>query len=131
FLSQGFKVALIGHMGVEETDNTGYVEVDYSGCIDLRDKLSIKELICLLKHSEYLFSNDSAPIHIAASGNAFIGFIASCKHPDYITHYRNGIFGYKTKNFGLDGPWNYVDTSPIQKEKIEIKELQNGLMEKI
>lgn len=132
FKNAGFTVVLIGKESQEgASGNVGFVDVNPEGCIDLRNKLSMHDLITLLKNSKYLFSNDSAPIHIAASGDAFIGFVASCKHPDYITHWRKGQFGYKTKNFGRDGIWNHIDYSPVKDSEVKAEELPSGLMEKI
>ncbi|MBK8202413.1 MAG: hypothetical protein IPK68_08925 [Bdellovibrionales bacterium] len=128
FKKADFEVILIGK-NVDE--NVGYVEISGEGCIDLRDKLLLSDLIALLKGCEFLFSNDSSPMHIAAAGNAFIGFVASCKHPDYITHWRNGQFGHKMKNFGRDGLWNYIDHSPVQECEVKAEELPSGLMDKI
>lgn len=128
FKKSGFEVVLVGKT-VDE--NVGYVHVSGEGCIDLRDKLLLTDLIALLKGCEFLFSNDSSPIHIAAAGNAFIGFVASCKHPDFITHWRNGQFGHKMKNFGRDGLWNHVDHSPVQNCEVKAEELPEGLIERL
>jgi hypothetical protein len=127
FLREGFKVVLIG----KDQGETGYVNVDPRGCIDLRDRLDVKDLICALKWAKFVFSNDSSPIHIAAAGNAFIGFVATIKHPDFLTHWRQGQFGYKTKNFGLDGAWNHVDMSPVQLFDQKVDVLSQGLMDSI
>lgn len=128
FKKSGFEVVLIGK-NVDE--NVGYVPLSGDGCIDLRDKLPLSEMIALLKGCKFIFSNDSSPIHIAAAGDAFIGFVASCKHPDFITHWRKGLFGHKMKNFGRDGLWNYIDHSPVQDHEVKAEELPHGLMEKI
>lgn len=130
----GQKVAIIGQKGTTGVENTGYVDVLSEGCIDYRDRLSITDLVAVLKHAKFLLSNDSSPIHIAAAGDAFIGFVASCKHPDYITHWRKGLFGWNSKNFGLDGSWNHLDNNPAQSEngeEITVEELPPGLMDKI
>lgn len=128
FIRAGFVVALIGK-NVDE--NVGFVPVDALECIDLRDQLSIQDFLCLLKNSKFVFSNDSSPIHAAAAGDAFIGFVATLKHPDFLMHWRNGVFGYKTKNFGLDGAWNHVNQCAIQETEVKIEVLPDGLMEKI
>ncbi len=128
FKLAGFKIVLIGH---EVDKNVGFVDVNPEGCIDLRNRLTIPEFVTVLKGCRYLFSNDSSPIHAAAAGDAFIGMVASCKHPDFITHWRKGQFGYKTKNFGLDGIWNHIDYSPAQTENIEAEQLPGGLMDRI
>jgi hypothetical protein len=118
-------------VGASVKGDVGFVDVDPAGCIDLRDRLSIPEFIELLKGCKLLLSNDSSPIHAAAAGDAFIGMIATCKHPDFITHWRQGKFGYKTKNFGLDGAWNYDNYSPAQEEGSFCDNLPAGVMEKI
>lgn len=120
----GFTPVLIGQT-VDQ--NTGYVNVNPEGCIDTRDKLSIRDLISLLKRCKYVLSNDSAAIHIAAAGDAHIAFIASCKHPDYITHWRKGVFGWNTKNLGRDGIWNHIDFNPSQETAVEVEQLPPGL----
>lgn len=123
-----FRVVLIGH---EVDAETGFVNVSPTDCIDLRNRLSIREFIAILKNARFVLSNDSAPIHAAASGDAFICFVASVKHPDLITHWRNGVFGYKMRNLGLDGPWNHLDYSPAQPEGLELRVLPTGLMERV
>lgn len=131
---RSFDIILIGKDGSTTAENTGYVDVDSSGCIDTRDKLNLKQLVGLLKSSKYVLTNDSSPIHIAASGDAFIGFVASCKHPDYIMHWRKGQWAYKMKNFGLDGAWNYWDNNPAQSDtgaEISVEKLPEGVLEKI
>jgi ADP-heptose:LPS heptosyltransferase len=124
----GIKVVLIGK---KVDENVGYVDVFSEGCIDTRDNLSIREWVYLLKNCKYLLTNDSSPIHAAAAGNAFIGYVATCKHPDYITHYRHGTFGWNMKNFGKDGIWNHIDHSPCQEQTVEVERLPDGLLEKI
>lgn len=124
FFAANFTPVIIGK---KVDENVGYVDVDVSNSIDLRDKLSMPELISLLQNCKYLFSNDSSPIHIASSSDAFIGYVASCKHPDYITHWRKGQFGHKTYNFGLDGIWNHLDYTPVQESSVEVEQLPKGL----
>lgn len=128
FQKKGFKVCLIG---AHVDENVGYVDVDPTDCIDLRDKLSIPEFVALLKNTGFLFSNDSSPIHAAAAGDAFIGFVASVKHPDYIKHWRKGQFGWNCKNFERDGAWNHIDHNPSQTKEVKIETLPDGLTEKL
>lgn len=128
---RGFIVALIGQTSSGGAENTGFVDTTNAECLDLRDRLSIEDLISLLKRAPFLLSNDSSPIHIAAAGDAFIGMIASCKHPDYITHWRRGVFGYKTKNFGRDGAWNHQDYSPAQEEEVTVEQLPIHVIDSI
>jgi len=126
FIDEGFIPVLIGH-NVDK--NVGYVDVDPTGCIDTRDKLDIKDFIALLKNCKFLFSNDSSPIHAASAGNAYIGVVASCKHPDYILHWRHGQFSWNAKNYGKDGVWNHINFAPAQEEEVKVEELPSGLME--
>jgi len=130
---KGLRVILVGK---KVDENVGYVDVDSSDCLDLRDKLSIDELTYLLKRVKAVFTNDSAPLHIACSGKAFVGFIATCKHPDHLMHWRRNAFGkeefgHKMKNFGLDGAWNHVDSFPHQNKTVSLDKLPEGLMCKV
>ena len=128
FKVRGFKVVLIGK---EVDEKISYVKVNGEGCVDLRDNLSLQEFVWLLKNCKFLFSNDSSPIHAAAAGDAFIGMVSSIKHPDYLFHWRKGQFGYKTKNFGLDGAWNHVDCSPVQDKDLDLTNLIGVTWDKI
>lgn len=126
--ARGFTPVLIGK---DTDDNRGTVDVDTTGCLDLRNKTTIKEMIWLLQETRVLLTNDSSPMHIAASGDAWIGFVASCKHPDYIMHWRKGQWAWRMQNLGLDGIWNHIDYSPMQEDEVKVDELPEGLMEKI
>lgn len=128
----GLTPILVGKDGkMLHTENTGTVDVNADGCLDLRNRTSLKELVWLLKNARILLTNDSSPIHIAAAGKAHIGFIASCKHPDYITHWRNGQWGWRMQNLGHDGIWNYIDHYPAQEDEIRVDVLPEGLMERL
>jgi ADP-heptose:LPS heptosyltransferase len=130
--SAGLTPILIGKDGkMIHSENTGTVDVSNEGCIDLRNQTNLQELVWLLQNCNVLITNDSSPIHIAASGKAHIGFIASCKHPDYITHWRNGTWGWRMKNLGHDGIWNYTDHYPVQDDEIRVDVLPNGLMDRL
>lgn len=108
--SYDFVVVLIGKT---IAGGEGYVEVDPTGCIDLREKTTVSEAIWLLQNCQYLLSNDSSPIHMAASGRAHIGFCATVKAPEFITHYRNGgQFGWREQNFSLGGLWEKFSMCP-------------------
>lgn len=82
------------------------VDVDTEGCVDFRNKFSVMETVAILKKSRVLLTNDSAPLHMAASTNAWIGFVSMNKHPEYITHTRYGEFGWRMKSFELGGVWD-------------------------
>lgn len=117
-VSEGLTPVLLGKQVAE---SEGYVETISDGCIDLRDKTTLSECIWLLQRMCVLLSNDSSPIHMAATGNAFIGLVASVKRPDFIMHYRwtGGLncddswvikgkhleFAWRTKDFSKGGLW--------------------------
>ncbi len=91
-LKAGLKVALIGK---EVNDGHGYVQVDASGTIDFRDRLSLGGLIALIARAKMVITNDSVPVHIAGAFDNHIILIPSCKHPDRLMPYRNGVQYYK------------------------------------
>lgn len=109
-------------IGADTDDNRSTVAVETEGCLDLRNKLSVMETVALLHWAKVLLTNDSAPLHMAASGGgAWIGFVATCKHPDFIMHWRKGTWAWRMQNFGRDGIWNHVDYNPNAKETIEVE----------
>jgi hypothetical protein len=105
-------------IGADTDDNRGTVDVDTSGCIDLRNQLSVMQSVALLQAVPVLLTNDSAPLHMAASGDAAIGFIATCKHPDLITHWRAGKWAHKMQNFGRGGIWDVLDFCPNKDSEV-------------
>ncbi len=124
-LSRGAKPVLIG---ADTDDNRGTVDVDATGCIDLRGRLSVMESVALLQSVRVLLTNDSAPLHMAASGTAHIGYVATCKHPDYLTHWRNGQFGWRMKNFGKGGIWDVLDYCPNKENAITAENVGDELL---
>lgn len=107
-LSYGITPVLIG----KDVDSaTGTVNVDANHCIDLRNKTSMNDLVWLCQQTKVLISNDSSPIHIAASGDAWIGFVSTLKKGDYLKHFRHGEYGWRTKDFGLGGVWDLFPNS--------------------
>lgn len=106
-------------IGADADDNRGTVNVDATHCVDLRNKLSIMESIWVCQNTKVLLTNDSAPLHMAASGDAWIGYVATCKHPDMITHWRHGEWQWREKNFGKGGIWDVIDFCPNKKQKVE------------
>lgn len=132
-ISQGFTPVIIG---ADSDDNKTTVNVDTEGCIDMRNKLSINETVYLLQRSKVLLTNDSSPMHMAASrnpnddstGKNWIGFVATCKHPDYIMHWRSGQFGYREVNFGKGGMWEVVDDLPNKKEDVLVDKVSKSLL---
>lgn len=114
-ISCGLTPVLVGKTAHEDQ---GFVDTKNTGCIDLRDKTTLMETVWILKQLSVLICNDSSPLHMAVAGDAFIGFIASVKHPDMITHWRKGEWGWRMKNFGNGGLWEDYTVCPNTKEDI-------------
>lgn len=114
-LTRNIKPILIG---ADTDDNRGTVDVNTEGCLDLRNKLSIMESIWACQAAKVVITNDSSPLHMAASGNAWIGYIATCKHPDLITHWRKGQWQWREHNFGKGGIWEVLDYCPNKKHEV-------------
>lgn len=94
----------------------GTVDVDARITIDLRGKLSIQETCWLLQRIP-LITNDSAPMHMAASGSQKIAFLATARKSDYIAHWRKNEHGtnewmYNMKDFARGGIWQHLDHTP-------------------
>lgn len=124
-------------IGAETDDNRGTVNVESSFCIDLRGKTSILETVELLqRYTDVLLTNDSSPLHMAASsspddpttGNAWIGFIATCKHPDYIQHWRKGQWAWRMQNHGLSGIWDVLDFCPNKENEIKVDQIEESML---
>lgn len=124
-ISRGGTPVLIG---ADTDDNRGTVDVDTKGSIDLRNKLSINDSIWLLQRAKVLLTNDSSPLHMAVTGDAWIGFIATCKHPDYIMHWRKGQWGYRQKNFGLGGIWDIVNNNPNAVDEVTAEFVEESVL---
>jgi ADP-heptose:LPS heptosyltransferase len=116
----GCDVAIVGK---HVTNGHGTVDVAIpKGCTDLRNQLSVKGLVGLLQDAQVVLTNDSGPLHVAASGNAEILFMAGSKGPDYLTHWRGGQFGQGMKNLNPNGLWSTLDTDPIRPEALDMSQ---------
>lgn len=124
-LNKGLVPVLIGS---DYDKNRTTVDVDTNYCIDMRNKLSIMESISLLKQSKVLVTNDSAPLHMAVDSECNIGFVATCKHQDYLYHYRRGQFGYKMKNFSSGGMWEMLNTCPATFEPVNVDQVEEKIL---
>lgn len=107
-------------IGADADDNRSTVDVDTTDCLDLRNKTSLQESIWLCQKAKVVLTNDSSPLHMAATGDAFIGYVATCKHPDYITHWRNGKWSWRMENLGLGGVWDTMSFCPNVTEEIKV-----------
>lgn len=107
-------------IGKDMDDARGTVDVTTDGCVDLRNKLDLNGMTYLLQNCQVILTNDSSPLHIGASGPAYIGYVATCKHPDYLTHWRNNTWGWRMKNFGRGGIWDDLNHLPNRSEEVTV-----------
>lgn len=117
-------------VGKDVVDIRGTVEVNTEGCIDLRNQLKVMETIALMQSAKVVLTNDSSPLHMAASGDAWIGFMATAKRSDLITHWRGprNEFGYKMKNFSLGGAWEIFDFCPNKTKEVTVNDVGEKLL---
>lgn len=124
----GVTPVLIGANTKVAGGNQGTVDVNAHNAVDLRNKLSVMESVALLQAGKVLITNDSSPLHMAVSGDAQILYIATCKHPDYITHWRRGVWGYRMKNMGLGGIWDHQDYLPNKTSRIDVDKVPEEML---
>ena len=83
-------------------------------------------------------TNDSAPLHLAAStdpndydgtGNAWILLIATCKHHDYITHFRKGVWQWREIPCNKGGIWDITGFIPNKTKDVVINEVDPKVLE--
>lgn len=115
-------------IGANADDNRGTVDVDTTGCLDYRNKLSLAETTWVLQNARVLLTNDSAPLHMAASGDAYIGYVATIKHPDMITHWRKGKWQWREQNFGRGGIWDIIDFCPNKEQQLDVEKVPEELL---
>jgi hypothetical protein len=96
-IKKGKRPVLIGSQ-TAITDR-GVVELDGHGCLNLIGQLSLLETTAVLHRAHCLLTNDSAPLHMASSGNAFIGFLSTANDGEHIKHWRQGTFGWRMQDF--------------------------------
>lgn len=116
-VSAGLTPVLIGK-DVDPSVGVVDVKIDERG-IDLRNRCSLNDTLWLCKNSASMICSDSAPLHMAAPGDAWIAFVATAKHPDYIMHWRKGGWAWRMKNFGKGGIWNVIDYCPNKQNTVE------------
>lgn len=112
-IRKSYTPVLIGGAVSNDPDKQGTVDVDTTGCVDLRTKLSIAQSAWLLNQSNIVLTNDSFPLHLATTGKAHIGFFATAKEDEWLYHWRetdeNKIgFGWRMKNLALGGAYERV-----------------------
>lgn len=124
--SLGFRPVLIGK---ESHALVGNLPVDATGCLDLRDQLSIMETVACLQRASVLLTNDSSPLHMAASGDATIGYLSTVKHPDLLKHWRNGICGWRMESFTSGGMWQLIDMCPNSSIHIKLDNVDQKILD--
>jgi lipopolysaccharide biosynthesis glycosyltransferase len=111
-VEKGLPVAVIGKYVSEEQ---GLVDVQCpEGVLDLRNLLTLKELIALISQAKVLVSNDSSPIHIAGAFDGWIVLLPTCKHPDHVLPFRHGRQDYKTLALYDKLVCDSINSSPMQ-----------------
>lgn len=94
------------------------VDVNSDGCKDLRNKTTLNQMIYLCQRAKVLITNDSAPMHIASSGKAFIDFISTVKRPDLLMHTRafsdkhEVNVGERMRCLNSSGMWSDMNLCP-------------------
>ena len=130
-IDAGFTPVLIGKK--DNMHGGGYVDVDRTGCVDLLDHTTIMESVWLLQQLPMLICSDSSPLHMAVSGNAFIAYLATAKHPDYITHWRRNLAGvnewsWRMKNFSKGGIWDIIGHLPDEMEDKSVDKVTESVL---
>lgn len=101
-------------IGDKPSEGLSTVAITSDEIIDMRGRLSIMETVALCQMVDTVVTNDSSPIHMAASGEAKILFFATIKHPDFITHWRGpkNEFGWRMYDIAENGLWQDFDVRP-------------------
>lgn len=121
-LERGITPVLIG---AEAREGVGTEPINATGCIDLRDRCTLDDTLYFCQRATVVVTNDSAPLHLAASadpnddtsGRAWIGYIATIRHPSHITHWRRNPltkkneWNWREEHLGVEarGLWNDFD----------------------
>lgn len=128
-------------IGKHDGETQGYVNTSTEGCIDLRDKTSLNDSIWMVQRMPVVVCNDSSPLHMSATGDAWILFVASVKHTDYITHYRKPftiagqnnkpVWSWRMQNTGVGGLWDHFNTCPNKTEDLNVDKIDLSVLSKI
>lgn len=114
----GRRLIVIG--GEVDNKRASTVQVDAKPEEDFRSKLLFIETTALLQECAVLLTNDSSPLHIAASGDAFIGFVSTVKPTSHLLHWRGGVFGHRMKDFSSGCMWDIIDMCPNQEKAVHV-----------
>jgi hypothetical protein len=119
---RGLVPVLIGSLPTTSDLDPGTVDVNSSGCLDLRGKLSIEKTASHFAQAKVVITTDSFPLHLATIGHAHIGFFATAKDPEWLMHYRKTDsgkieFGWRMEDLALGGAYqrSFKDSSTTNK----------------
>jgi len=122
-LKTGLRPVIIGS---EVENGCGFIEIETNGCLDLRGKLTVMESVALCQKANAIITNDSSPLHMAATGDAYIAFASTVKPPDLLMHWRHGEYGWRMKNFTNDWLCNHLDTTPTNTNMVDFTKADPG-----
>jgi len=123
-LSRYYRIAIVGK---NVSDEHGVLAVDCpANGYDLRDKLTLGQLLAMLEKTWCLVTNDSAPIHLAGAFDNNIVLIPTCKHPAHLLPWRMGSQYYKARAIykklledDFPMPVNSIEWTTTGKGKVE------------
>lgn len=119
-IASGKKPVLIGNNCVEISDFWKSV------CVDLTDSLNLDQYLFICFHCNYMITNDSSPLHIAAAGEkAKIAFVSTCRRGDLITHYRPE-YGAGMKDFAHGWMWSEYNLIPNNLDVLTMQDVPFG-----
>lgn len=107
------------------------IDINTKYCIDMRSKFSLSECV-YVSQSAPLVTNDSGPLHMAASGRHKIAYLSTVRHPDLLKHWRfdetgrNYEYGCNMKNFTKNKPWELFMDFPNNLEEKRIDKFPTG-----
>lgn len=110
------------------------VDIDTTACIDLRGRTTITETIWLLQNAKHLITNDSAPLHMAATGNAKVALLSTAINPDYRIHWRRDTLGlvkwsWRQKDFSRGGVYQITTHCPATNYEVRIDDVDDETMD--
>jgi len=130
--NRSFRVILTGSKTECDYVNKIYSEIDNkykSNVMDTSGKLSIEELINLIRNCKLLITNDSGPLHIAfALKKKTVALFGPCSPRQYIIH-KNVYFIYK--NIYCSPCVHQFTISPCKGDNQCMKQLKIGEVKKI
>lgn len=99
--------------------------------IDLRNALNLKDFLWLCKHAQHVVTNDSAPLHIAATGLGRIAYIPTVRPPEFLEHHRGprAQKGWNMKAFYSLPMWPIFRSLPNVLEELSAREVPAGGIE--